>query len=337
MMRQGMNIVVTGGAGFLGQRLARALLARGLGGRPVDRLTLADRVGGPDLGDARAVNLVGDIADAAFVAGAIAPDTDMVFHLAAVVSGQAEAEFDLGLRVNIDASRNVLDACRRNGNRPRVVFTSSVAVFGPSASGEVIGDATSVDPRSSYGMEKAVAELLLKDYARRGFVDGLVLRLPTISVRPGLPNKAASSFASGIIREPLAGVATTCPVPPSTVLWLLSPRRAVEAMLVAGGLDLAALGDQRVINLPGLSVTVGEMLATLGRIGGEEARSLVRIEIDEAVERIVASWPARWDDARARALGFSCDPDFAAIVAAFVEDDLAAGGPPASGVSLPAG
>lgn len=317
-----MKIIITGGSGFLGQRLARALLRDGIDGAPVGSLILVDRVTGTDLGDTRILNAVGDIADPAFVAATLTPDTDIVFHLAAVVSGEAEADFDLGMRVNIDASRLVLDTCRRNGNCPRVVFTSSVAVFGPPEPGAAIDDATSVDPRSSYGMEKAVAELLLKDYSRRGFVDGVVLRLPTISVRPGQPNRAASSFASGIIREPLSGVAAILPVPESTTLWLLSPRRAVEAMMAAAILDTKALGIARVINLPGVSVSAAEMLETLKAVGGDAARALVSVVPDDAIERIVASWPERWDDGRARALGFTGDPDFTAIVRAFVEDDL---------------
>jgi nucleoside-diphosphate-sugar epimerase len=317
-----MNIVITGGAGFLGQRLARALLAAPLGGLLVDRLVLADRVEGPDLNDPRATYAVGDIADPSFVARIITADVGTVFHLAAVVSGEAEANFDLGMTVNIDASRLLLDACRRLQTRPRVVLTSSVAVFGPLASDASIDDSTSVDPRSSYGMEKAVAELLLKDYSRRGFVDGLVLRLPTISVRPGVPNRAASSFASGIIREPLSGVPAICPVPHTTALWLLSPRRAVDALVTAATLDTEQLGVGRVINLPGISVSVGEMLSALEALAGAEVRRLVRDEIDPAVERIVANWPRAWDDSRAKRLGFRGDADFGSIVEAFIDDDL---------------
>lgn len=309
-----MNILITGGAGFLGERLARSLLRD----PQVRRLVLADRVAGADLGDPRVGHAVGDIADVGYVAGLVTPDIDTVFHLAAVVSGEAEADFDLGLRVNIDASRMLLDACRRAERPRRVIFTSSVAVFGPTAPGETVDDDTSVDPRSSYGMEKAVAELLLKDYSRRGLVDGLILRLPTISVRPGQPNRAASSFASGIIREPLAGLRSVCPAPLTTRLWLLSPDRAVEAMIHAAMLDTRPLGQQRVINLPGVSVTVSEMLDTLLQAAGPAVRALVEVEADPVVARIVSSWPAAWDDSRARALGFRGDADFRAIVDAYI-------------------
>ncbi|WP_156678002.1 D-erythronate dehydrogenase [Sphingomonas profundi] len=319
-----MDILITGGAGFLGLKLARRLLRDGLDGRPIDRLVLVDRVAAPDWGDARVEMAVGDIADATFVASVVWQDFDIIYHLAAVVSGQAEADFDLGLRVNIDASRLLLDIVRAAGGCPRVIFTSSVAVFGPVTDDAMIGDATSVDPRSSYGMEKAVAELLLRDYSRRGFVDGLVLRLPTISVRPGRPNQAASSFASGIIREPMAGEAAICPVPLSTTLWLLSPRQAVAALVRAGEMPTEALGTDRVVNLPGISVTVDDMLAALARQEGPDILRLIRQVPDPAIERIVASWPRAWDDQRARALGFAGDADFHAILRAFVEDDLPA-------------
>ncbi|MDF0546298.1 NAD-dependent epimerase/dehydratase family protein [Sphingobium sp. H39-3-25] len=319
-----MNIVITGGGGFLGLRLARALLQHPPAGVQVDRIVLADRVEAPDLGDPRVVSAVGDIADDVFLATILTKDVQLVYHLAAIVSGEAEANFDLGLKINIDASRLLLDKCRQLGTRPRVVFTSSIAVFGPQEPDAVISDGTSVDPRSSYGMEKAAAELLLKEYSRREMVDGIVLRLPTISVRPGRPNKAASSFASGIIREPLCGIAAPCPVPSSTSLWLLSPRRAVEALMVAATLDTASLGMNRTINLPGISVTVGEMLAALQDAGGADVRALVTDEPDAAVEHIVASWPRAWDDSRARTLGFSGDADFRSIIDAFITDDLAA-------------
>jgi len=315
-----MKVVITGGAGFLGLRLAGAVLRDGVGGVAVDRLVLADRIEAA-LADPRAEALAGDVVEPAFVDRVIGDDVDIVFHLAAVVSGEAEADFDLGMRVNVDASRLVLEACRRTGRCPRVVFTSSVAVFGPTST-DGIDDRTAVDPRSSYGAEKAIAELLLKDYTRRGFVDGIVLRLPTISVRPGKPNRAASSFASGIIRDPLSGIDAICPVSPETALWLLSPRRAIEALLRAAAIDGDQLDNDRVVNLPGISVTVAQMVAALRHAGGEAAVGRLKWQRDPAIERIVASWPRDWDDSRARRIGFRGDADFAAIVQAFVEDEL---------------
>jgi nucleoside-diphosphate-sugar epimerase len=240
-----------------------------------------------------------------------------------VVSGAAEADFDLGLRINLDASRLLLDLCRAAGAKPRVVFTSSVAVYG-GALPAVVTDDTPLCPRSSYGAQKAIAELLLADYTRKGFVEGRILRLPTISVRPGAPNKAASSFASGLIREPLNGARTVCPVGLDLKLWLLSPRRAVDGLIAGAELAGEALGERRALNLPGLSVSVGEMIAALERAGGKSAMDLVRHERDPAVEAIVGSWPAAWDNRRAEALGLRPDPDFDAIVRAYVEDDLPA-------------
>lgn len=319
-----MNVMITGGAGFLGLRLARALLRDGLDGRPVGRLILVDRTAPRDLIDGRVCAMVGDIADHAFLASLPVAECEVLYHLAAVVSGEAEDNFDLGMRVNVDAARLLLECARASGHRPRLVFTSSVAVFGPLAAGEEIDDRTAVSPRSSYGTEKAIAELLLQDYARRDFVDGVVLRLPTISVRPGRPNQAASSFASGIVREPLAGVEARCPVPAATQLWLLSPRRATEALMLAAELPSAKLAEGRILNLPGISVTAGEMVETLAAIAGRAALDRVRWEPDPAIERIVASWPPRWDDSRARALGFRGDSDFAAIVRAYIEDDMQA-------------
>jgi nucleoside-diphosphate-sugar epimerase len=320
-----MKIVITGGAGFLGQRLARRLLKLGeVGGEALDRLVLVDQAPAPDLGDPRAQAVVADVADPAAMGAVIGPDVDLVFHLAAVVSGAAEADFDLGLRINLDASRLVLDLCRDAGRKPRVVFTSSVAVYG-GALPALVTDETPLNPRSSYGTQKAIAELLLADYTRKGFVDGRILRLPTISVRPGTPNKAASSFASGLIREPLNGASTVCPVGLDLKLWLLSPRRAVDGLIAGAELDGEALGERRALNLPGLSVSVGEMIAALERAGGKEATGLIRHERDPAVEAIVGSWPAAWDNRRAEVLGLKPDADFDAIVRAYVEDDLGRG------------
>ncbi|NPT38749.1 D-erythronate dehydrogenase [Paraburkholderia xenovorans] len=321
-----MKVLITGGAGFLGQRLARELLARGslkdTQGTPqaITELVLLDVVKAHDSGDSRVRAEVGDIAERGVLERVIDDRTSAIFHLAAIVSGQAEADFDLGMRINLDASRLLLETCRQRGHRPRVLFTSSVAVYG-GALPDVVQDDTALNPQSSYGAQKAIAELLLNDYARRGFVDGRVLRLPTISVRPGKPNAAASSFASGIIREPLNGEAAVCPVAGSTRLWLLSPRKAIESLIAGLELDSAALGNQRVLNLPGISVSVDEMVAALREVAGEAAVGRIVWEPDARVEKIVGSWPGRWDTSRAEALGLSGERSFADVIRSYVADE----------------
>ncbi|MFM0416490.1 D-erythronate dehydrogenase [Paraburkholderia aromaticivorans] len=321
-----MKVLITGGAGFLGQRLARELLARGSlkdkQGTPqtITELVLLDVVQANDFDDKRVRTEVGDIAERSVLERVIDDQTSAIFHLAAIVSGQAEADFDLGMRINLDASRLLLETCRQRGHRPRVLFTSSVAVYG-GALPEVVQDDTALNPQSSYGAQKAIAELLLNDYARRGFVDGRVLRLPTISVRPGKPNAAASSFASGIIREPLNGEAAVCPVAGSTRLWLLSPRKAIESLIAGLELDSAALGNQRVLNLPGISVSVDEMVAALREVAGDAAAAHIVWERDERVEKIVGSWPGRWDTSRAEGLGLSGERSFADVIRSYVADE----------------
>ena len=322
-----MNVVITGGAGFLGQRLARKLLARGTlssengSQQRIDRLVLLDVAAAPDFGDSRVHAIAGDLGDPDVVRGAIDADVASVFHLAAVVSGQAEADFDVGMRVNLDASRLVLEACRATARTSRVVFTSSVAVYGGDLPG-IVDDRTARTPQSSYGMQKAVAELLLADYTRKGFVDGRVARLPTISVRPGRPNQAASSFASGIIREPLNGETAVCPVAPELRLWLSSPRRAIDGLIDLHELPGGVLGANRTVNLPGVSVSVAQMVDALRTVGGDKAAARIRWERNPVIERIVGSWPAAWDATRATALGLTGDESFEAIVRAYVEDDL---------------
>jgi len=322
-----MNVVITGGAGFLGSRLARELLALGRltqgdgRQREIARLTLLDVAPARVPADRRLEVRIGDISDPATIASAVTPETTSVFHLGAVVSGQAEAELDLGMRVNFDATRLLLDQARRNGNRPRIVFTSSVAVFGGALPARVL-DATALTPQSSYGTQKAMAELLLCDYSRKGFVDGRAVRMPTICVRPGAPNKAASSFASGIIREPLNGVEAVCPVAPDTIMWLMSPRKAIRNLLRAHELDGGALGTARALSMPGLSVTVGEMVRSLERVAGAEVARRVRWQEDPAMSRIVRSWPGDFDAVRARSFGFEADGSFDEIVCAYVEEEL---------------
>ena len=322
-----MKVLITGGAGFLGQRLARKLLATGTlknasgQDEKIERLVLLDVVPAPAIDDPRVDILTGDVLDAELLKRAIDSATASIFHLAAVVSSQAEADFDLGMRVNLDAARLLFETCRRLGHCPRVVFTSSVAVYGGDLP-EVVQDDTALNPKSSYGIQKAIGELLLSDYSRRGFIDGRCLRLPTISVRPGKPNKAASSFASGIIREPLNNEETVCPVTADTRLWLLSPRQAVDSLVFGHELGAEAFALNRVLNLPGVSVTVGEMVETLGRISGRAAVGKIRWESDPVVQRIVGSWPRSWDMTRAHALGFKGDKDFESIVQAYIADDL---------------
>lgn len=322
-----MKVLITGGAGFLGQRLARSLLQRGSlvdqsgQEQAITRIVLLDKVSPEGFSDPRIESVAGDIADAELLEKSIDADTGAIFHLAAVVSGQAEADFDLGMRINLDATRHLLEVCRRGGRCPKLLFTSSVAVYGGQLPA-VVQDSTALSPKSSYGMQKAIGELLVQDYSRRGFVDGRVLRLPTISVRPGKPNQAASSFASGIIREPLNGEEAICPVPPETRLWLLSPRRAIEALIAAHDVPAARLTEGRVINLPGTSVSVGEMVASLERVGGEGLARKIRWQLDATIQRIVGGWPAAWDTSRAEALGLKGDPDIDRIVRAYIEDDL---------------
>ncbi|CAE6873059.1 D-erythronate dehydrogenase [Paraburkholderia aspalathi] len=321
-----MKVLITGGAGFLCQRLARELLARGSvkdqHGEPqaITELVLLDVVHGSDFGDSRVHTEVGDIAERSVLERVIDDKTSAIFHLAAIVSGQAEADFDLGMRINLDASRLLLEICRQRGHTPRVVFTSSVAVYG-GALPEVVQDDTALNPQSSYGAQKAIAELLLNDYTRRGFVDGRVLRLPTISVRPGKPNAAASSFASGIIREPLNGEAAVCPVAGTTRLWLLSPRKAIESLIAGLEIDSAALGNQRVLNLPGISVSVDEMVAALREVAGEETAKRIVLEPDARVEKIVGSWPGQWDPSRAEQFGLTGDRSFADVIRGYIVDE----------------
>ena len=286
----------------------------------ITELVLLDVMHGSDFGDTRVRTEVGDIAERSVLERVIDDKTSAIFHLAAIVSGQAEADFDLGMRINLDASRLLLETCRQRGHAPRVVFTSSVAVYDGDLP-EVMQDDTALNPQSSYGAQKAIAELLLNDYARRGFVDGRVLRLPTISVRPGKPNAAASSFASGIIREPLNGEAAVCPVAGTTRLWLLSPRKAIENLIAGLEIDSTALGNQRVLNLPGISVSVDEMVAALREVAGEETAKRIVWQPDARVEKIVGSWPGQWDPSRAERLGLTGDHSFADVIRGYIADE----------------
>ena len=314
-----MRVVITGGCGFLGRRVGLQLLARS----DVDELILFDNAPPalPLPKDKRLRLVTGDIADREAVGHLISPGTDSVFHLAAVVSGQAEADTDLGYRVNLDGTRAVLDACRALGTCPRVVFASSLAVYGGELP-PMVGDATPLTPQTSYGTQKAIGELLVNDYSRKGFIDGRAVRLPTVVVRPGLPNRAASTFASSIVREPLSGREAICPVSPETVMALASPRRVVDALLRAHDLPGDAFGTCRSLQLPGFTVAVGEMAAAVRRAGGVEAYALIGWQPDPQIQRIISSWPRALATPRAEALGFAADTGIDEVVQAFIEDDL---------------
>lgn len=312
------RVVVTGAAGFLGRRVVAALLAR----PEVEHVVAFDRVRPDDFDDGRVLAVEGNVSDPAALAALVTPETSAVLHLAAVVSGQAEAEFDLGMAVNVDAFRALLERVRHACPRARLVTTSSVAVFGGTLP-SLVPDSQVWEPASSYGTEKAIADLLLADYSRRGWVDGRSLRMPTIVVRPGLPNRAASSFASGIIRESVNGTEAVCPVAPDTVLWLMSPGKAVENIMHGLALPAEALGRRRVLNMPGLSVSVAAMLESLHRVCGPEVAGRVRVERDSAIEAIVNSWPGAFAAEGACALGFAADTDFDSIIRAFVADERA--------------
>ena len=324
-----MRIVITGGAGFLGRKLAAALLARGTltdvrgAKRPIERITLVDVVAAPVDADARVQVLAGDLADPALVDAAIKSGTDTVFHLAAVVSGEAETNFDLGWRVNVDATRLLLERCRSLPAPPKLVFTSSCAVFGGPLP-DPIPDSQALWPQSSYGNQKAVGEFLVYDFTRKGFIDGRSLRLPTISVRPGKANKAASSFASGILREPLNGVEAICPVSRETRMWLLSPRAVIANMIVAHEAPAAAFAHTRSINVPGISIPVTGMIDALRRVAGDAVADRVVWRHDPAIDRIVQTWPVKFDTAFGRSLGMTGDADFDGIVRQYIADELPA-------------
>lgn len=315
-----MKILVTGAAGFLGRRVARALLAGAPGLPKISRLVAVDTEACP-IDDPRVDSKIGTITDDRFTSSIVEKDVDAVYHLAAVVSGQAEAEFDLGMSVNVDATRALLDACRRLEKPPRFIFTSTLAVFGGRLPA-IVPDDSPVMPQSSYGSEKAIAELLVSEYSRKGFVDGIACRLPTVAVRPGAPNAAASSFVSGIIREPLAGIDTVCPVPLDTPLWISSPELVTANLVHAARVKPSDLGDRRTVNFPGLSVTPEEMLDSLERVAGAAARARVRCELDRRIMHIVCTWPGAFDVSRALRLGFSADRDIDSIVRQFIAERL---------------
>jgi len=322
-----MKVVITGGNGFLGQKLAARLLNDGLPrhgteAAPVTRLVLTDiQPAATTLDDDRVETVVTDISVAGEAERLIGNDTDAVFHLAAVVSGQAETDFDIGIRVNMHGTEMLLAACRSAGNQPTFVYASSCAVYG-GAMPDVLDDTTLPYPQSSYGAQKLIGEVLLTDYSRKGFINGFSLRLPTVVVRPGKPNAAASSFASGIIREPLNGESTVCPVSHDTPLWLTSPSSVSANLRHAAGLDSALLPDSRSIALPGMTLSVADMLDALSSVAGTEARALVKDEPDPMIEKIVYSWPGRFQTPLANSLGFSSEQNFEVIVQEYCREYL---------------
>ncbi|HUI13363.1 MAG TPA: D-erythronate dehydrogenase [Xanthobacteraceae bacterium] len=321
-----MHILITGAAGMIGRKLTARLVAEGtLNGRPIEKLTLIDVVAPqrPEKFSGQVEAAAADVGDAAAVRAAVAGRPDVIFHLAGVVSGEAEIDFDKGMRVNLDGSRHLFEAARAvgDGYRPRLVFTSSIAVFGapfPPA----IGDEFHLTPLTSYGTAKAAVELLLADYTRRGFLDGVGIRLPSIVVRPGRPNKAASGFFSSIIREPLNGEEAVLPVADSVLHWHASPRAAVGFLIHAAGLDAAKLGPRVNLTMPGVCCTVAEQIAALRRIAGDKVASRIRRAPDPLVARIVAGWPSRFDPARALALGFRAEASFDDIIRVHIADEL---------------
>ncbi len=325
-----MQIVITGGNGFIGRRLAQRLLERGEAvgadgtARTLTKLVLFDVAATNDAvaADPRVEQVVGDIADTATLARIIGAETAAVFHFGAVVSAGAEADFDLGLRVNLDGTRNVLEACRALPAPARLIFASSLAVYG-GALPSIIDDATPLYPQTSYGMHKACGELLVSDYSRKGYVDGRALRFPTILVRPE-PNLAASTFASTIIREPLLGRDTSCPVAPESVMAVMSVARLIDGITLAATLPAEAFGAQRALLLPAVSARVADMIDAVGRIGGAVAVRRIALRPDAKTQHIVAGWPGGVRAERAQSMGFEADPDVDAIVDSFVAQDLPA-------------
>ena len=320
-----MHILITGAAGMIGRKLTeRLVIDRALNGQQIDKLTLIDVVapvrpaGFSDHVKPRAA----DLADPTVAEKAVAERPDVIFHLAGVVSGEAETDFDKGYRVNLDGTRALLDAVRTVENyRPKFVFTSSIAVFGAPFPAS-IPDEFHLTPLTSYGTQKAICELLLADYTRRGFLDGVGIRLPTICVRPGKPNKAASGFFSGIIREPLAGQEALLPVPEAVRHTHASPRAAVGFLVHAAGLSREKLGPRINLSMPGVSCTVGEQIAALRRVAGDKIAARIRREPDALVERIVSGWAERLDARRAHELGFKAEDSFDDIIRAHIEDEL---------------
>jgi D-erythronate 2-dehydrogenase len=323
-----VRVVITGGCGFLGQQLARSLLSRGSLTGPsghqeeLNSLVLFDGAppSGPELDDKRADVVLGDVTDRETIFSLCDRDDLSLFHMASVMSGGGEENFDRALAVNVDGSRNVLEALRARATSPRLVFTSSVAVFGGELAKETVGDSTKQTPQTTYGTTKAIVELLVNDYTRKGYLDGRVARLPTVIVRPGSPNAAASSFVSGVVREPFHGVDAVVPVPPSTPMAVIGYRTVVAGLIALHELDGPRLGPDRAVELPSLPVTAEQLVASLHRVVGDRPLGKVTVAPDPAITSIVDAWAAHTVATRASALGLPTDPGVDAIVRAFVED-----------------
>ncbi len=323
-----MDVIITGGAGFLGKKLAAKLLERGhlsIGGfepRPINRITLADITPATGLpADHRLQFRQVDITDFRAVQELIVPGTQAIFHLAAIVSADAEENFDLGMSVNFDGTRNILEAARRLGTTPGLVFASSVAVYGGDLP-EVGNDELMLTPTTSYGTQKAMCELLVNDYDRKGFINGRAIRLPTIVVRPGKPNKAASTFASSILRDPLAGKTAICPVSADSKMFFLSPRRVINAFIKTMELPSASLGVLKRFTLPGISASIGEMAHTLEKVAGKETADKIQWIPDPHIQKIVSGWMPDYFAQRALGLGFEADENIEEIIRAHIEDEL---------------
>jgi nucleoside-diphosphate-sugar epimerase len=326
-----MKIVITGGTGFLGLMLARALVKRGRltapAGKPepIDEILLFDVAAPPTRPaglDDRVKIATGEIADRERVAALIDRDDIGIFHLASVVSGEGEQNFDLAMRVNLDGTRHLLEAARTRGSKPRLVFASSIAVFGGEGMPTSVGDAVKQTPQTTYGVTKAIGELLVNDYSRKGFIDGRSVRLPTIIIRPGKPNKAASSFASGVFREPLSGVDCVLPVTLEAVMPVSGYRTAVENMIRLYELPAAKLGNDRAVGLPSIDVTVGQMVESLKRVAGNRHLGAITVEPDPFIQKIVAGWPTGTNFKRATNLGLAADDSLDPIVQGYIEDFL---------------